>query len=67
MPRRVGGIFPQATAIARWPLVMWRRWMLAELRPVYRVRKRARDSLPKRITETRKRGEALVKAAKGLG
>jgi hypothetical protein len=33
----------------------------------YRVRKRARDSLPKRITETRKRGEALVKAAKGLG
>ena len=33
----------------------------------YRVRKRVRDQLPKRITETRKRGEALVKAAKGLG
>ncbi len=33
----------------------------------YRVRKRARDSLPKRITEIQKRGEALVKAAKGLG
>ncbi len=33
----------------------------------YRVRKRARDLLPKRIAETRKRGEALVKAAKGLG
>ena len=33
----------------------------------YRVRKRARDQLPKRITETLKRGEALVKAAKGLG
>lgn len=33
----------------------------------YRVRKRARDLLPKRITETQKRGEALIKAAKGLG
>ncbi len=32
----------------------------------YRVRKRARDLLPKRITETRKRGVALIKAAKGL-
>ena len=32
----------------------------------YRVRKRARDQLPKRITEIRKQGEALVKAAKGL-
>ncbi len=34
---------------------------------VYRVRKRACDLLPKRITETRKRGETLIKAAKGLG
>ena len=33
----------------------------------YRVRKRARDQLPKRITEIQKRGEALIKAAKGLG
>jgi hypothetical protein len=33
----------------------------------YRVRKRARDSLPKRISETQKRGEDLIKAAKGLG
>ncbi len=33
----------------------------------YRVRKRARDQLPKRITEIQKRGETLVKAAKGLG
>ncbi len=32
----------------------------------YRVRKHARDLLPKRITETRKRGETLIKAAKGL-
>ncbi len=30
-------------------------------------RLRARDQLPKRITETRKRGDALLKAAKGLG
>ncbi len=33
----------------------------------YRAQKRTRDQLPKRITETRKRGEELVKAAKGLG
>ena len=33
----------------------------------YRAQKRTRDHLPKRITETRKRGEELVKAAKGLG
>ena len=33
----------------------------------YRVRKRTRDQLPKRIAEIQKRGEALVKAAKGLG
>jgi cell division septum initiation protein DivIVA len=33
----------------------------------YRAQKRTRDQLPKRITETRKRGEDLVKAAKGLG
>ncbi len=33
----------------------------------YRARKKARDGLPKRITETRKRGDELVKAAKGLG
>ena len=33
----------------------------------YRVQKRTSDLLPKRITETRKRGEDLVKAAKGLG
>ena len=32
----------------------------------YRSRKRMRDQLPKRITETRKRGEELIKAAKGL-
>ncbi len=32
----------------------------------YRSRKRIRDQLPKRITETRKRGEELIKAAKGL-
>jgi len=32
----------------------------------HRARKRARDQLPKRITETRKRGDELVKAAKGL-
>ena len=32
----------------------------------YRARERVRDGLPKRITETRKRGEELVKAAKGL-
>ncbi len=33
----------------------------------YRAQKRARDQLPKRITETLKRGDELVKAAKGLG
>jgi len=33
----------------------------------YRVRKRGRDQLPKRITEILKRGDALIKAAKGLG
>jgi hypothetical protein len=33
----------------------------------YRARKKARDALPKRITETRTRGDELVKAAKGLG
>jgi hypothetical protein len=33
----------------------------------YRARKRARDGLPKRITEVQAAGEALVKAAKGLG
>jgi hypothetical protein len=33
----------------------------------YRIRKRARNLLPKRIAEIQKRGEALVKAAKGLG
>ena len=33
----------------------------------YRAQKRTRDGLPKRITETRKRGDELVKAAKGLG
>ena len=33
----------------------------------YRAQKRTRESLPKRITETQKRGEALIKAAKGLG
>ncbi|MCZ6770783.1 MAG: hypothetical protein O7G83_02195 [Proteobacteria bacterium] len=32
----------------------------------HRSRKRIRDGLPKRITETRKRGEELIKAAKGL-
>ena len=32
----------------------------------YRSRKRIRDQLPKRITETRKRGDELIKAAKGL-
>ena len=32
----------------------------------YRARKRTRDQLPKRITETRKHGEELAKAAKGL-
>ena len=32
----------------------------------YRSRKRVRDQLPKRITETLKRGEELLKAAKGL-
>ena len=32
----------------------------------YRSRKRIRDQLPRRITETRKRGEELIKAAKGL-
>ncbi len=33
----------------------------------YRARKKARDKLPKKITETRDSGAALVKAAKGLG
>ncbi len=33
----------------------------------HRAQKRQRDQLPKRITETQKRGEELVKAAKGLG
>jgi len=33
----------------------------------YRAQKRTREQLPKRITETQKRGEELVKAAKGLG
>ncbi len=32
----------------------------------HRSHKRIRDGLPKRITETRKRGEELIKAAKGL-
>ncbi len=32
----------------------------------HRSRKRIRDHLPKRITETRKRGDELIKAAKGL-
>ncbi len=32
----------------------------------YRSQKRIRDRLPKRITETRKRGDELIKAAKGL-
>ena len=32
----------------------------------YRFKKRIRDRLPKRITGTRKRGEELIKAAKGL-
>ena len=32
----------------------------------YRTRKKARDQLPKRITGTLKRGEELVRAAKGL-
>ena len=33
----------------------------------YRAQKRTRESLPTRITETKKRGEDLIKAAKGLG
>jgi len=33
----------------------------------YRARKKARDQLPKKITETRDSGAALIKAAKGLG
>jgi hypothetical protein len=33
----------------------------------WRGRKRSLDTLPKRIDETQRRGEALVKAAKGLG
>jgi hypothetical protein len=33
----------------------------------YRARKRARDALPKQITELQKSGAALVKAAKGMG
>jgi Helix-turn-helix domain of resolvase len=33
----------------------------------YRARKKARDLLPKEITETRKRGDELVRAVKGLG
>lgn len=33
----------------------------------YRARKRATDGLPKRIGELQKNGEALIKAAKGLG
>ena len=32
----------------------------------YRFKKRIRERLPKRITETWKRGDALIKAAKGL-
>lgn len=32
----------------------------------YRVRMKTRDQLPKRIAETQKRGEELIKAAKGL-
>lgn len=33
----------------------------------YRARKRAQDALPKQIGELQKTGEALIKAAKGLG
>jgi hypothetical protein len=33
----------------------------------YRRRKKLREALPKQITETHKRGEDLIKAAKGLG
>jgi hypothetical protein len=33
----------------------------------WRLRKRERDRLPKRITETLKAGQALTKEAKGLG
>jgi hypothetical protein len=44
-----------------------RRRELDRLRAAeYRSRKRTRDQLPKRVNETLKRGEALVKAAKGL-
>lgn len=33
----------------------------------YRHRKRDRDALPKHIADIRERGDALIKAAKGLG
>jgi septal ring factor EnvC (AmiA/AmiB activator) len=33
----------------------------------YRARKKAIDALPAKIAELRKAGEALIKAAKGLG
>lgn len=33
----------------------------------YRARKKARADLPKRITNTRRQGDELVKVAKGLG
>jgi hypothetical protein len=33
----------------------------------YRARKKARDQLPAQITDAKANGEALVKAAKGLG
>ena len=33
----------------------------------WRLRKKELDFLPKRITQTRNRGEDVVKAAKGLG
>ncbi len=45
-----------------------RRRELDRLRAArYRARKKARDALPAQITETKANGEALIKAAKGLG
>jgi hypothetical protein len=48
-------------------LVALRKREIDRLRAAeHRAQKRTRDQLPKRIAETRKHGDELVKAAKGL-
>lgn len=52
----------------RKPTNELRRRELDRLRAArYRARKKARDQLPAQITEAKTTGEALIKAAKGLG